>query len=75
MKRYGSPTLSDYGSIVDCTFATPALGGDPHQKGGGPFTCSPNAGLFSSGGKSQVELQCDKFGEYSHPADIGSTAS
>ena len=75
MKRYGSPTLVDYGSIGHCTFATPARGGNPNTPGGGPFSCSPNAGSFNSGGKSQQELQCDKFGEYSHPADFGSAAS
>ena len=77
MKRYSSPTLSHYGSIADCTFATPAQGGDPHQPGGGPFSCGPTAGLFDTGGKSQQGLQCDKFGEYANPADFGtnSTAS
>lgn len=68
MKRYSPPALADYGSISDCTFATPARGGDPHQPGGGPFACGATAGQFETGGKSQQELQCDKFGEYSHAA-------
>ena len=67
MKHYSAPVLSDYGSIAECTFATPAQGGDPTQPGGGPFSCGPTAGLFDTGGKSQQVLQCDKFGEYSHP--------
>ena len=77
MKSYSSPTLSDYGSIAHCTFATPAQGGDPNTPGGGPFSCGPTAGQFDTGGKSQQTLQCDKFGEYSHGAntDVGSAAS
>ncbi len=71
MKQYSPPILSDYGSIADCTFATPARGGDPNTSGGGPFACSPDAGTFDSGGKSQEVLQCDKFGEYSHSATFG----
>jgi hypothetical protein len=67
MKPYTSPVLSDYGSIADSTFATPAAGGDPEQPGGGPFTChSSLAGSGQPGTKSQTVLQCDKFGEYSH---------
>jgi hypothetical protein len=68
MKHYTAPVLSDYGSIAECTFATPAQGGDPTQPGGGPFSCGPTAGVFDTGGKSQQVLQCDKFGEYSHAA-------
>jgi hypothetical protein len=74
MKRYSPPILSDYGSIADCTFATPAQGGDPFQTGQGPFTCGPTAGQFDTGGKSQFGLQCDKFGEYADPATIGTQA-
>lgn len=74
MKRYSPPTLSDYGSIADCTFATPAQGGDPQQPGGGPFACGPTAGLFDTGGKSQQGLQCDKFGEYANPDTFGTQA-
>ena len=67
MKPYTSPVLSDYGSIADSTFATPAAGGDPEQPGGGPFVChSTLAGSGQPGTKSQTVLQCDKFGEYSH---------
>ena len=75
MKRYSPPVLSDYGSIADCTFATPAQGGDPTQPGGGPFACGATAGQFDSGGKSQQVLLCDKFGEYSHPYDTFGTNS
>ena len=76
MKLYSSPTLAHYGSIANCTFATPALGGDPQQKGGGPFSCGSTAGIFDAGGKSQQVLQCDKFGEYSHPgADFGTSST
>ena len=67
MKPYSPPVLSDYGSIANSTFATPAAGGDPEQPGGGPFTChSSLAGSGQPGTKSQTVLQCDKFGEYSH---------
>jgi hypothetical protein len=67
MKPYTSPVLSDYGSIADSTFATPAAGGDPEQPGGGPFTChSTLAGSGQPGTKNTIVLQCDKFGEYSH---------
>ncbi len=72
MKAYSPPVLSNYGSIADCTFATPAQGGNPHETAYGtsePFSCASNAGTFSTGGKSQQVLLCDKFGEYSHPAD------
>ena len=65
-KTYASPTVVGYGSIAECTFATPAIGGDPGTSGGGPFECSPEAGTFGTGGKNFVVLQCDKFGEYSH---------
>lgn len=67
MKTYNPPVLSDYGSIADCTFATPAAGGDPEQQGPGPFTChSTLAGSGQPGTKNTQVLQCDKFGEYSH---------
>ena len=74
MKAYSPPVLSHYGSIADCTFATPARGGDPHETAfntatPGYFNCGPTAGVFSTGGKSQQVLLCDKFGEYSHPGD------
>lgn len=75
MKRYSSPTLSDYGSIAECTFATPARGGNPHTRGGGPFACGASAGTFDGGGKSQQELQCDKFGEYSHASTFENSTS
>ena len=80
MKAYSPPVLSNYGSIVDCTFATPARGGDPNETDfntstPGVFTCGPTAGLYSTGGKSQQVLLCDKFGEYSHPADNTTTQS
>lgn len=65
-KLYSPPVIADYGSIADCTFATPAIGGDPGTPGGGPFACGPDAGTLGPGGKSAVVLQCDKFGEYSH---------
>lgn len=70
MKTYNTPVLTDYGSIAECTFATPAQGGNPNTPGGGPFACGPTAGLFDTGGKSHQELQCDKFGEYSHAAPV-----
>ena len=75
MKRYSPPVLSDYGSIADCTFATPARGGNPNTPGGGPFACGPTAGIFHGGGKSQQELQCDKFGEYSHASTFETSVS
>jgi hypothetical protein len=65
IKHYSTPTLSDYGAIADCTFATPAAGGDPNAQGDG--TCySPKAGSGEPGTKNTIVLQCDKFGEYSH---------
>jgi hypothetical protein len=67
MKKYSAPVLSDYGSIADSTFATPAAGGDPEQQGPGPFACSSTkAGSGEPGTKNTIVLQCDKFGEYSH---------
>lgn len=79
MKAYSPPVLSNYGSIADCTFATPALGGNPrgtqYNTGTpGVFTCSLEAGTFTAGGKSQQVLLCDKFGEYSH-ADTSTTTT
>jgi hypothetical protein len=66
-KPYSAPALLDYGSIADCTFATPSAGGDPNAPSNGPFTCySPLAGSGQPGTKNTIVLQCDKFGEYSH---------
>jgi hypothetical protein len=67
-KPYSPPVLSDYGSIADCTFATP--GSDfpvMEQDEPGPFVCnSPQRGSGLKGTKNTIVLQCDKFGEYSH---------
>jgi hypothetical protein len=68
MKTYNKPVLSDYGSIADCTFATPGSNYPVvEQDPPGPFSCT-GAGLGSGdpGTKNTLVLQCDKFGEYSH---------
>ena len=68
-KAYASPALVEYGSIADCTFATPNNGGikDPLlDNGDGTFGCGPTAGAEGSGNKNFNVLQCDSFGEYSH---------
>ena len=72
---YVAPAVVEYGSIADCTFATPNNGGlrpnDPNfipalPLGDGNFACGPTAGSAGTGGKNYIVLQCDKFGEYSH---------
>jgi hypothetical protein len=74
-KSYSPPVLIRYGSIAECTFATPGNGGlsptDPNfvptaDLGGGNYACGPTAGVAAMGGKSALVLQCDWFGEYSH---------
>lgn len=78
MKPYNTPVLLDYGSISETTFATPAVGGDPNETRYGtsePFSCAGNAGTFSTGGKSQQVLLCDKFGEYSHASTTNTASS
>ena len=62
-KSYSAPTVIDYGSISDCTFATPALGASPRGSTDGTCSASPYVG---QGSKNYIVLQCDKFGEYSH---------
>jgi hypothetical protein len=63
-KIYSSPVVADYGSIADCTFATPALGGDPQ---GNITTCPDDGSAYvGEGSKNYLVLACDKFGEYSH---------
>jgi hypothetical protein len=75
MKRYIAPRLSDYGSIANCTFATPGSDHTPvEQNPPEPFLCnSPWAGSGEKGTKNTQVLLCDKWGEYSHPA--GSSGS
>lgn len=72
---YGRPRVIDYGSIADCTFATPNNGGlrpsDPNfvpaaSTGDGNFVCNDSAGSNDRGGKNFNPLACDMFGEYSH---------
>jgi len=68
-KAYSAPGLVEYGSIADCTFATPNNGGtkDPLlDNGDGTFSCGPTAGAEGNGNKNFDVLQCDSFGEYSH---------
>ena len=75
-KIYLSPAVVEYGSIADCTFATPNNGAQkgPDGKwittaplGDGNYACGPTAGgPPGGGGKNYLVLQCDKFGEYSH---------
>ena len=61
---YQAPALRDYGSIADCTFATPALGGNPN---GNVQSCPTDGSAYiGQGSKNHIVLQCDKFGEYSH---------
>ena len=63
-KSYTSPAVIDYGSIADCTFATPALGASPRSN---VTTCpSDGSAYVGQGSKNYIVLQCDKFGEYSH---------
>lgn len=63
---YKSPAVVDYGSIADCTFATPANGGSvsPPEGNTDPCWAEPTGGPGT--GKNWQVLQCDKFGEYSH---------
>jgi hypothetical protein len=73
-KSYQSPTVTDFGSIADCTFVTPAVArkynipvGSTSPTGDGNYGCSALAGAYNGeGGKNYLVLQCDKFGEYSH---------
>lgn len=73
-KFYSTPTVIDYGSIAQTTFATPAIRNrypagtfEAPQSTGGTYFCTADAGRFAgSGGKNYLVLQCDKFGEYSH---------
>ena len=74
-KSYGTPLVVDYGSIADCTFATPNNGAlrpsDPNfvpttSLGDGDFACNASAGSSGIGGKNYQPLACDMFGEYSH---------
>jgi hypothetical protein len=68
MKQYSTPALSLYGSIADCTFATPGSEYTPiEQKPPAPYICSsPQAGSGERGTKNTTPLLCDKYGEYSH---------
>jgi hypothetical protein len=68
MKPYIAPSLSDYGPIANCTFATPGSNYTPvEQSPPGPFLCNgPGVGSGDSGTKNTQVLQCDKYGEYSH---------
>jgi len=66
-KTYSTPALRRYGSIAECTFATPNNGGtrsDPLSDG--TFACNSTAGSDGNGNKNFDVLQCDTFGEYSH---------
>lgn len=78
---YVAPSVTEFGSIADCTFATPNNGGSQIKGGGdnseanggtaylggGNYACGPTAGDGDQkGGKSWMVLQCDKHGEYSH---------
>ena len=77
-KTYNSPAVVEFGSIADCTFATPNNGGTKIKGGGGTgggtaylgngnYACGPSAGgAPGGGGKNWMVLQCDKYGEYSH---------
>ena len=74
-KSYSPPALIDYGSIAQTTFATPAVRKKypsvvfpaPQQTGTQYFCVQGVAGVYAGeGGKNYIELQCDKFGEYSH---------
>ena len=81
-KTYLSPAVVEYGSIADCTFATPGAGGlkpsdlgfvaaGPHSSGDGSYVCGGGSNGWGMGrvdgkGKNYIVLRCDKFGEYSH---------
>lgn len=73
-KIYTTPAVIDYGSIAECTFATPAVRNanptmvfTPVQPNGSQYYCASEAGLYAGqGGKNYIVLQCDKFGEFSH---------
>lgn len=72
---YRTPRVVEYGSIAQCTFATPNNGAQKGADGNwietaplgdGNYACGPTAGSSGTGGKNYLVLQCDKFGEYSH---------
>ena len=77
---YVTPTVIDYGSIAETTFATPAVArqhnipaGNTSALGDGNYACSSLAGVYAGeGGKNYLVLNCDKFGEYSHGDGTGS---
>ena len=81
-KTYISPAVAEYGSIADCTFATPGMTGALKSNhpdfvsatplGDGNYQCGTGSNAWGAGtpagggGKNHMVLQCDKFGEYSH---------
>lgn len=77
-KSYLEPTVIDFGSITDCTFivsgplssngrATTTRGAD------GLWICTDTpADSHKPGHKNYIQLECDKFGEFSHPSSAGS---
>ena len=77
-KPYSIPTVVAYGSIAECTFATPAISGGTGRNatapsdGMGGWLCTNANTTGPGGGKNYIELQCDKFGEYSHASSAGS---
>jgi hypothetical protein len=66
---YIQPQVVDYGSIADCTFITPAGGGQATTVKGidGSWVCTDTpADSHVFGHKNYIVLKCDKFGEFSH---------